>query len=108
MSLGGFADTNLHLEEFVPVWGDSVNVTFYPDDGGLYAVLDETEYGETHTEILEETVIAPVQMPPKTEGGACKKNPFRMGDDMVENFYIGSLSVVGLFILFRMMQKSRG
>jgi len=105
MSLGGFADTNLHLEEFVPVWGDSVNVTFYPDDGGLYAVLDETEYGDTHTEIVEETVISPVQMP--TLGTTCKK-PFRMGDDMVENFYIGSLSVVGLFILFRMMQKSRG
>jgi ACT domain-containing protein len=34
-----------------------------------------------------------------------KKQPFKM--DMVTSFYVGSLSVVGLFILYRFIQKSK-
>lgn len=34
-----------------------------------------------------------------------KKNIFSLGDDPVKNFYIGSITVVGLFILYKIITK---
>jgi len=101
MSLDGYTNTSLNLEGFVPVWGESVNVSFYPDQSDLYAMIDETEYGDTHHEIAEEKIGVYVPAP------SCKKNDmFKMGGDSIEHFYLGSISVIGLFILFRMLQRS--
>lgn len=36
-----------------------------------------------------------------------KKSIFSIGDDYINNFYIGSVTVVGLFILFRILQKTK-
>jgi len=101
MSLDGYKHTSLKLEEFVPVWGDSVNVSFRPDESDLYAFTDEPGENTSH-EIQEEKnmgVYVPVP--------SCKKNDiFKMPGDSIDHFYLGSISVVGLFILFRMLQKS--
>jgi hypothetical protein len=43
---------------------------------------------------------------PETEEKQTQKRD-KTFDDYVFQFYIGSLTVVGLFILFRMIQKSR-
>ena len=35
------------------------------------------------------------------------RNIFSIGDNYINTFYVGSVTIVGLFILFRMMQKSK-
>jgi hypothetical protein len=35
-----------------------------------------------------------------------KLNRFNIGDDMIKTFYVGSVTIVGLFILYRLLQKS--
>jgi len=34
-----------------------------------------------------------------------KENPFSLGKDPIKTFYIGSVTVVGLFILYRILTK---
>ena len=46
----------------------------------------------------ESASLIPEQTPKKTE---------KTTDDYMFQFYLGSLTVVGLFVLFRMIQKSR-
>ena len=53
--------------------------------------------GETKYEFRRLNLI-PEQTPKKTE---------KTTDDYMFQFYLGSLTVVGLFVLFRMIQKSR-
>ena len=36
-----------------------------------------------------------------------KKSIFSIGDDYINNFYVGSVTIVGLFILFRLLQKTK-
>jgi hypothetical protein len=79
--------------------------------GGIERISGETKY-EFRTENLapknssiavndkhpESASLIPDQMPMKTE---------KTTDDYLFQFYLGSLTVVGLFVLFRMIQKSR-
>jgi hypothetical protein len=37
----------------------------------------------------------------------CKKDEFSLDNDYIKTFYIGSITVVGLYILFRILDKSR-
>lgn len=40
-----------------------------------------------------------------TQPGVDKKDPFSFGDDPIKTFYIGSITAVGLFILYRILTK---
>ena len=35
-----------------------------------------------------------------------KLNRYSIGNDMIKTFYVGSVTIVGLFILYRLLQKS--
>ena len=41
----------------------------------------------------------------KTTEPSVDKNPFSFGDDPIKTFYIGSITAVGLFILYRILTK---
>ena len=43
----------------------------------------------------------------KPENKTCKNDPYSIGDNKIVKFYIGSVTVIGLFILFRIMQKTK-
>ena len=62
---------------------------------------DSESEAETHEELYEQgKVYAPLVVSPK-------KTPdiFSIGEDPIKTFYIGSITVVGLFILYRMLSK---
>ena len=40
-----------------------------------------------------------------TQPSVDKKDPFSFGDDPIKTFYIGSITAVGLFILYRILTK---
>ena len=44
---------------------------------------------------------------PDPDDGKKNRSIFSIGDNYINTFYIGSVTVVGLFILFRMMQKTK-
>ena len=76
--------------------------------GSNYDIL--TQNGEPV--VVEKSIgLAPNQNDDTTEIDEREENPRpkldKTFDDYVFQFYIGSLTVVGLFILFRMIQKSR-
>lgn len=76
--------------------------------GANYDIL--TQNGETV--VVEKSFgLAPNQNDDVTETDEreekLRPKPDKTFDDYVFQFYIGSLTVVGLFILFRMIQKSR-
>lgn len=50
---------------------------------------------------------AKVNRNPKDKAGAQLHRPPKTFDDYVFQFYIGSLTVVGLYAFFRIMQRSR-
>ncbi len=61
--------------------------------------------------ILEKSMGSPnlalLQLPQDDGEDKPRPKPDKTFDDYAFQFYVGSLTVVGLFILFRMIQKSR-
>ena len=92
---------------FRPIKQSSGNmhyVALIEKDGAT--IIDDSEDDDDHTddestELYEKNEIyAPLvtSKPPKT-------NIFSLGPDPIKNFYIGSITVVGLFILYRIITK---
>jgi hypothetical protein len=57
--------------------------------------------------IEHETIVMETDPAPADSSENSKRGIFSIGDSYVNTFYVGSITVVGLFILFRMMQKSK-
>ncbi len=51
--------------------------------------------------------IAEDEMPSPSPSPSSQPSPEKTTDDYLFQFYLGSMTVVGLFILFRMIQKSK-
>jgi hypothetical protein len=98
----GLANTDLNMEPFSAI-AESTDVVFIEDNNDYVAVVDD------HLTYLDESI------PQKNESTADgpylqiqTPSPYKLADgDYATQFYLGAISVVGLFILFRMMQKSR-
>jgi hypothetical protein len=77
--------------------------------GGEAIVLTKNEF-EPFSDINDSTLLHDNDAQPKGESQSKgdyqtrEENPF---EDRIFQIYIGSLSVVGLFILFRLIQKTR-
>lgn len=73
------------------------------------AHLAQQEVDLTNAYVEPETTQdeSKIQRNPRDEVGARLQRPPKTFDDYVFQFYIGSLTVVGLFVFFRMMQRSR-
>jgi len=109
LSLGGIENTSLDAEHFVPSWDNSINVSFHPKQMDLYAIIDGPE--DSHTSSSPSSFPSPSdhdRIPSVHQStSTCKqKSVFMIRGDSIDKFYIGSVAVIGLFILFRMLQKS--
>lgn len=95
MNLGN----KLYQSPYTPVTYKNVNVVFQPmkhkEDADYVAIIDE-EPVTIHNDLIEKPeFIAPVE----------DVNMFSIGDDVINNFFVGSVTVVGLFVLFSFLQK---
>jgi hypothetical protein len=82
---------------------ENTDVVFVENNDGYVPLVDDPfSYLEESVSIIDdnrtENKYLRIQTP----------SPYKLADgDYMTQFYLGAVSVVGLFILFRMMQKSK-
>jgi hypothetical protein len=74
-------------------------------DPVVLAKLPDEDLAPKNTVIYHSNERKPVSSESEPESSLQK--PEKTTDDYIFQFYLGSLTVVGLFILFRMIQKSK-
>jgi hypothetical protein len=62
-------------------------------------IIEEDDADAPHEKLYNKGQIYATPQPP------IKPDPFSLGNDPIKTFYIGSITVVGLFILYRMLTK---
>jgi len=103
MTLEGFATSNLRQESFTSNASEELNVVFQPNiqgDGYFPLVDDGSDAG---------IVASPyyVEYPLRIEKPAKREDSPYFIRNKTEQIYVGCLTVIGLLILFRMIQKSK-
>ena len=103
----GINDANLGMEPYTGV-SENTDVVFVESNDGYVPLVDD------HFSYLEESIpsnIDTTQTNPSINGPYLRiqtPSPYKLADgDYATQFYLGAVSVLGLFILFRMMQKSK-
>ena len=81
-----------------------MNVSFKPSNQEGYNTLIEEANDEEENEI---NVVNHDHFVSSSVFGDAKYSDYSTGDNLIHQFYIGSITVVGLFILFRIMQKTK-
>ena len=98
----GVENTNLCMEPYTGL-AESTDVVFVQDNNNYVALVDDHSMQPASPYIREDPPVnnstyLRIQVP----------SPYKLADgDYTTQFYLGAVSIVGLFILFRMMQKSR-
>jgi hypothetical protein len=105
MTTTGLSNTNLGMEPYTAI-EETIDVVFVEENDNYMALVDD------NLNYIEESI--PIDHASPTIGSYNKvlrietPSPYKIEDgDYATQFYFGAISVVGLFILFRMMQKSR-
>jgi hypothetical protein len=62
-------------------------------------IIEDDDDDAPHEKLYSKGQIYATPQPP------IKPDPFSLGNDPIKTFYIGSVTVVGLFILYRMLTK---
>jgi hypothetical protein len=100
---------------FEPMNVPKMDVSFrpltQPDGYKQYVALIETEeelvikddesVGCEEEEYKTDTIYAPTTSP------AAPKDPLSLGDDPIKTFYVGSITVLGLYLLYRLLNRTR-
>ena len=81
-------------------------VTDGKDDPVVLAKLPDEDLAPKNT-VLDSVANLPTPSPPVEVATAPPKPVEKTNDDYLFQVYLGSLGVVGLFMLFRMIQKSK-
>jgi hypothetical protein len=81
---------------FLPVKNEKGNFNYIP-------VTPATTKSDTNELAYKTANIPSFDVPPEDNN---RLNRFSIGEDMIKTFYVGSVTVVGLFILYRLLQKS--
>ena len=103
---------------FQPTIFPKLDVSFRPltQPGGnkQYVALIETEeelvikddesVGCQEEEYKADTIYAPTTTP---AGGADPKDPFSLGGDPIKTFYVGSITVLGLYLLYKLLNRAK-
>lgn len=78
-------------------------------DPVVLAKLPDEDLAPKNTVIYHSNERKPVlsEPEPESKSDSSLQNSEKTTDDYIFQFYLGSLTVVGLFILFRMIQKSK-
>lgn len=97
---------------FQPTSFPKMDVTFrpltQPAGNTQYVALIETEeelvikddsVGCQNDEYKANTIYAPTTTPAES------KDPFSLGGDPIKTFYVGSVTVLGLYLLYRMLNR---
>lgn len=110
MNLGN----NLYHTQYNPESYKKVDVVFQPMNQikatSYIALIEEEEVVHIDANLLPssdiELPVGVISPEVSTDDDSSKKsNTFSVGDDVVNNFFVGSITVVGLFILFSFLQK---
>ena len=80
-----------------------------PDGYKQYVALIETEeelvikddesVGCQEEEYKADSIYTPTTVPPK--------DPFSLGGDPIKTFYVGSITVLGLYLLYKILNRTR-
>lgn len=98
-NINGFVKSDLSMEPYTAIF-ETTDVIFVEEGDNYSALLDD------HSTYLEESI--PYIDNTSSYLKIQTRSPYKIQDgDHMTQFYLGAISVVGLFILFRMMQKSR-
>ena len=89
----GYTEEN-NYKAFRSTQTNQSNVVIEPNEDNQYYVL----MGETQTPIASET---------SNDEPKQKKCKTKQSMDIMTNLYIGSLSVVGLFVMYKLLAKQR-
>ena len=103
---------------FEPMNVPKMDVSFRPltqlDGYKQYVALIETEeelvikddesVGCQEEEYKADTIYAPTTTP---AGGADPKDPFSLGGDPIKTFYVGSITVLGLYLLYKLLNRAK-
>ena len=94
----GYLVSNLLGEKYVANTNKpNTNVVFEPS-GSFYSILvDDGSIVDTSNNMDNET----------EEDDDSKNGTFNFVNDPINTFFIGSITVVGLFVLFRLLQKTK-
>lgn len=86
---------------FLPVKNVNGNFNYTP-------VLNTLSMKSDATELKYKTasIPTPVFALPPDDDNRRRPDIYSIGDDMIKTFYVGSVTIVGLFILYRILQKS--
>ena len=98
---------------FKPIKNPAGNVNYVPlvsteEDKDKDKDEDDSEFVSIPSETVEPVIQEEMTTCAAPDAGDDNKNPnniFSLGGDPIKTFYIGSITVVGLFILYRMLTK---
>jgi hypothetical protein len=92
----------------IPVKGTEGNANYITVlDHNEDIVIPQYMHIDEEPDILSQLDLQSQNADDLTEEKKNQKSIFSIGDDYINNFYIGSVTVVGLFILFRILQKTK-
>jgi hypothetical protein len=97
---------------FRPIQQPNGNKTLvaFVDDGEDIGLSIDSEHTVADTEfskLYKQGEIYATPTPDANDEDEDEKNIFSLGNDPVNVFYIGSVTVVGLYILFRILSKTK-
>jgi hypothetical protein len=99
---------------FVPVNNEKLGIKSYiaivQDDNDVGLPLDEPDVANSGTEFSKLYKQGGIYATPTPDDDDDDKNTgdiFSLGKDPVKVFYIGSVTVVGLYILYRILTKTK-
>lgn len=109
-ALGNPKQTPFHPTHF-PKMDVSFRPLTQPDGYKQYVALIETEeklvmkddesVGCPEEEYKTNTIYAPTTSP------AAPKDPLSLGGDPINTFYIGSITILGLYLLYKILDRSK-
>jgi hypothetical protein len=89
----------IHGISFLPVKNEKGNFNYIP----VTSAATESDKNELDYKTAILPSIPSFDVPPEDDN---RLNRFSIGEDMIKTFYVGSVTIVGLFILYRLLQKS--
>jgi hypothetical protein len=97
-------NTKYNLKE-----GPIVPIAIKPENSNYVVVVENKKTVNTHSDVLDYTnsdkLITDMPVPKNKTEKDKEKSDYKM--NLTTQFYVGSLTVIGLFVFYRLLQKTR-
>lgn len=86
----------------------TIDVVFQPNGDSYNAIVDyEIGYDISNLNTSIDTSLNELSTPTSKDESDDSYDIFDIGDNAINNLFIGSITIIGLFMLYRMLQKNK-